>query len=330
MHHWHRLLALSSFFLLMSSAIGAGTAHGVRRLFPDLNSLHTTLDTYASNCHSNQGGSDDFASLWHPLSMRRYVDHAGTLKNIQFGKSPAGDDTHFSGAATVSSSDFSLLSLDFMSPVVCAVKVQVSVGSMRYTNVLSLLRGPSTWQIVQELSSTMDLATVPSGCMLTPILVPVPVSSDFEGLSDEEAIQGIRNAAQTYLIANHVSDVALMKTCMDPSTVLFNVDAATSQITGRTAAEYFALMETRAGCTIEEVMQYDAVLKIDRISRDCAVATVTLGLPQLDGRLYTDQLFMLRCRGADGMRRWTIVNKSWTLHKAPNVHVIPPPPPLPN
>jgi len=54
--------------------------------------------------------------------------------------------------------------------------------------------------------------------------------------------------------------------------------------------------------------------QVDRASRDAALATVTLGLPHLDGRLFTDQLFMLRVRGA-----WTIVSKTWTLHAAPVV-----------
>jgi hypothetical protein len=266
------------------------------------------------------------------MHSRRYVDRSGALKSIQFGTTSLSDGDHhfFSSTANVQTTDFNILSLDFMSPVVCAVKVHASVGNIRYTYILSMLRGSSKWQIVQELSSTMDITTVPSGCLLTPILVPVPVPIDYEGLNDEEAITAIRNTAQTYLTANHVSDVTMMKTCMHPSTVLFSVDAATGQVMGRTATEYFSLMETRPGCTIEEVMKYDAVLKIDRVSRDTALATVTLGLPQFDGRLFTDQLFMLRCRGADGKRRWTIVNKSWTLHQAPKVTVIPPPPPLPN
>ena len=71
-------------------------------------------------------------------------------------------------------------------------------------------------------------------------------------------------------------------------------------------------------------MQYDRIVKVDRFAHDTALVTVTLGLPHLEGRLFTDHLYMVYIPAimqgqGQGQGQWKIVNKIWTLHQAPTV-----------
>ena len=78
-------------------------------------------------------------------------------------------------------------------------------------------------------------------------------------------------------------------------------------------------------------MKYDRIVKIDRFAHHMALVTVTLGLPHLDGRLFTDHLYMVYIPAVQGQGQgqgqeeeeepgqWKIVSKIWTLHQAPTV-----------
>ena len=71
-------------------------------------------------------------------------------------------------------------------------------------------------------------------------------------------------------------------------------------------------------------MQYDRIVKIDRFAHNMALVTVTLGLTHLDGRLFTDHLYMVYIPAVQGQGeggQWKIVSKIWTLHQAPTVTV---------
>ena len=154
--------------------------HGIRSL-SDYSCLFTALDHYGQSCQRNECCHEEFEKLWHPLSMRKFVNkRTGSLTALRYGEHD--ESQHYS--SNDENTDFTILSLDFISPVVCAVKVQVSVGETRYTNVISLLKTAtsttttadqtpqeqpsSVWKIVQELSSSMDMSNVPSGCLLPP------------------------------------------------------------------------------------------------------------------------------------------------------------------
>ena len=71
------------------------------------------------------------------------------------------------------------------------------------------------------------------------------------------------------------------------------------------------------------MLQYDRIVKVDRFANHMALVTVTLGLPHLDGRLFTDHLYMVYIPSVPGPEigqgQWKIVSKTWTLHQAPTV-----------
>ena len=212
--------------------------------------LFTALEHYAQTFHEDC----TISTLWHPRAARKYVD---TQSEELVVVAPGLD--HGLGPAR----DLAVLSVDFLSPSVCAAKVQLFTDSplpRRITVLLSLLREEGTWIIVQEVSTADDVETMlssPPGCLIQPAALAADRSS-----GRDDALGDIRRAAQTYLDANHLSDTALMRTCMDPSTVLFSVDATSGKVQARTADEYFALMSTRAAATEPEVLQYDAQLKV--------------------------------------------------------------------
>ena len=157
--------------------------HGIRSL-SDSTSLFQAIDLYGLSCQRNEGGNEEFATLWHPLSMRKFINqHTGTLTALKYGEHD--ESQHYT--SNDENTDFTRLSLDFISPAVCAVKCQISVGTIRYTNMISLLKTASdqpseeqssAWKIVQELSSSMVLSDTPSGCLLPPLSNPGDVNSN--------------------------------------------------------------------------------------------------------------------------------------------------------
>ena len=154
--------------------------HGIQSL-SDYSCLFTALDHYGQSCQRNGGCHEDFETLWHQLSKRTFVNQrTGTLTALRYGE----HDESMLFSSNDENMDFTILSLDFISPAVCAAKVQVSVGMTRYTNMIGLLKTATTtassdqlppqeqsyaWKIVHELSSSMDMTNIPSGCLLPPL-----------------------------------------------------------------------------------------------------------------------------------------------------------------
>jgi hypothetical protein len=202
-----------------------------------LTSLWTALDRYAQTFHE---GRTPGGPLWHPLAARKYVDPQ--TDELVVVSDNTGDRRGPCGPAR----DLAVLSVDFLSPMVCAAKVQLFTDAppRRVTALLSLLRAcdegsqPSSWTIVQEVSTTDDLSSSsPPGCLIPPAALAADRAS-----GRDDALGEIRRAAQTYLDANHLSDAALMRTCMDPSTVLFSVDPA-----GKAQGRYVSDCGCRSG-----------------------------------------------------------------------------------
>jgi Putative lumazine-binding len=159
-----------------------------------------------------------------------------------------------------------ILSVDFISDVVCAAKVRYQIGQIRCTSLLSILKSNSDnegWRIVSDVMVRADISNMPRGALFTP---GGSVALTGTGRLDEEDLSGIIRAAQSYIDGNHGSDVALMKSCMHPSTHLFSVDPTTGKISSRSCQEYFEMMTTRAPSFAPEVIQYDRIFKVRSLS----------------------------------------------------------------
>jgi hypothetical protein len=85
-------------------------------------------------------------------------------------------------------------------------------------------------------------------------------------------------------------------------------------ISCRSLDSYKEMMSTRISSLDKRVLQYDKILKVDIISPTTAIITLQLGLPHVEGRLFRDVLF---CAYYDNT--WSVVCKTWALHKVPEV-----------
>ena len=205
--------------------------------------------------------------------------------------------------------NFQILGVDFLSSYACAIKLVYDVGAKRFFDVVSLLlesncdHDAESWVIVQSVRDHIE-SSFSQGILFTP--------SNYDTV---DSFADVLSVSQAYIKFNHESDPDSMARILHESTNLYSVDPVTvtrGKLAVRSRDDYLIMMASRTSSLDPRVTQYDRVFKIDFASARLAVVTLQLGLPHVDGRLFSDHLFVAKIDG-----KWIIVSKTWALHKVP-------------